>query len=170
MSSPPAPRTIIKASYGQEVRRFVVQSKSFERLYSQIAEIFEISKDSFVLKFYDDEGDLCSITSDLELDYVVSNEYKIIVVDLAGSSQRAPIFSTGDASAPEAAQPVASNSGLPIPTYPIKITCGDQVCHMTARSYSYEAFYAAIARSFGMPVDSFVLQFYVRDFSSVPAC
>jgi hypothetical protein len=113
----------------------------------------------------DEEGDFCSITSDLELDYVVSNrrlnEYRIIVVELDGSSGRAPVFSDGNASAPEVVPPSAMNASQR--SYLIKISCGDQIRRLATRSYSYEALYATIARAFDMPIDSFVLQFIVRD-------
>ena len=161
MSSPPLPRSIVKATHGQEVRRFVVQSKSYEVIYAQIAELFDIPTDSFVLKFHDDEGDLCSITSDLELDYAISNEFKIIVVGV--SSEHAPNFSTGAVPAPEAASPSPTDASQP--EYVFKISCGDQVRRLATRSHSYETFYASIARAFDMPTDSFVLQFHVRYFS-----
>jgi len=55
-----------KVLYGEEYRRFVVNSTDFKSLFETVKRLFCLS-DVCVLKYKDDEGDLVTMSSDEEL-------------------------------------------------------------------------------------------------------
>jgi hypothetical protein len=60
-----------KVATQDTVRRFYANSTEFNALLDQICSVFGLSKDSVVLKYIDDEGDLVTISSDAELKFAV---------------------------------------------------------------------------------------------------
>jgi hypothetical protein len=55
-----------KVLYGEEFRRFVVKSVSFNELFETVKRLFNLP-DGCTLKYKDDEGDLVTMSSDEEL-------------------------------------------------------------------------------------------------------
>lgn len=59
---------VVKASLGGEIRRITFAGTSFQLLQEQVANLFGIEKDKqVVLKYKDNEGDLVTMSSDVEL-------------------------------------------------------------------------------------------------------
>jgi len=56
----------VKIEYENTLRRFLLPECSFSLLEQKVTEIFQFS--NFTLKFKDEEGDLCSVSSDPELE------------------------------------------------------------------------------------------------------
>lgn len=60
--------TVIKLTYEEQMRRFPFQGESFNALYGQIVGLLSLEQGAdLVLKYTDEEGDLITISSDLEL-------------------------------------------------------------------------------------------------------
>jgi len=89
----------IKAKYENEIRRFALPVKStFATLETSLNSLFSLS--SPVIKYTDDEGDLCTISTQQELDFALALNQGLL---------RLHLFSSGDV-------PQIPPSVLPTPT------------------------------------------------------
>lgn len=58
----------VKVSFNEEMRRFTSQGCSFKGLYDQIVELLGLEKNvDFVVRYTDEDGDLITMSSDIEL-------------------------------------------------------------------------------------------------------
>jgi len=71
-----------KVATQDTVRRFYAKSTEYNALLEQICNIFGFSKDSVVVKYLDDEGDLVTISSDPELKFAVELSPRILKLKL----------------------------------------------------------------------------------------
>jgi hypothetical protein len=62
----------VKVQYTDEIRRFSCDPV-FSILQATVIRLFSLGDVTFVLKYVDDENDLCTISTQLELDYAVSH-------------------------------------------------------------------------------------------------
>jgi len=85
-----------KVATQDTVRRFFAKSTEYGALLDQICNVFGFSKDSVVLiKYFDDEGDLVTISSDQELKFAVELaprvlKLKVDIVSPYESTKTAP--------------------------------------------------------------------------------
>jgi len=61
-----------KVLYNNEYRRFVFTGSEFSELHYQIKQLLSLPSDLFVIKYEDDEGDMITMSSDLELKWGLS--------------------------------------------------------------------------------------------------
>jgi len=81
----------IKAKYQTEIRRFAIPVRSsFGTLESSVRSMFSVNG-SMIIKFTDDEGDLCTITTQPELDFAVSMNPNLLRLQLFVSVDSAPV-------------------------------------------------------------------------------
>jgi len=91
----------IKAKHQNEIRRFALpQKSSFATLETTLNSLFSLSNP--VIKYTDDEGDLCTISTQQELDYAVSTNQGLL---------RLHLFAPEDLQAPA---PVISAPQIPL--------------------------------------------------------
>jgi hypothetical protein len=57
---------VVKAVFGNDFRRFILREPSYDLLIKTLAQSYDLST-NFVVKYPDDEGDLCLVSSDVEL-------------------------------------------------------------------------------------------------------
>lgn len=57
----------VKTVFQNDFRRFILPQPTYDSLIRSIAQSYENLKPGFVVKYPDDEGDLCLVSSDLEL-------------------------------------------------------------------------------------------------------
>jgi len=63
MSSP----FVVKSVFQEDCRRFKLERASFEALRQALLAAYPRLPNEFIVKYTDDEGDLCLITADMEL-------------------------------------------------------------------------------------------------------
>merc|ERR1712087_123540 len=73
-------KTSIKIDYEGSLRRFLLPEISYSCLEDKVKEIFGIS--NFTLKFQDEEGDMCTISSDPELEEALRLSKKTLKLKL----------------------------------------------------------------------------------------
>merc|ERR1719150_1786127 len=73
-------KTSIKIEYEGSLRRFLLPEISYSCLEDKVKEIFGIS--NFVLRFQDEEGDMCTISSDPELEEALRLSKKTLKLKL----------------------------------------------------------------------------------------
>lgn len=103
---------VVKLNYGGQLRRFPIpKGISFNELRGQVIQLLELHKDTnVILKYSDDEGDLITIASDLELNSALVPEkiLRLTVID-KNAVVYPPIHSASISDAMDIA-PVASGS------------------------------------------------------------
>jgi predicted RNA-binding protein with RPS1 domain len=57
---------VVKVSLGDEKRKFKLENPSYELLHTTIIELFQLKSD-FIVQYIDEDEDLLTISSDLEL-------------------------------------------------------------------------------------------------------
>ena len=58
---------VVKSVFGTDIRRFQLPiGSSYTRLLAAIADVYQIDRETLVIKYRDDEGDVVSIASDVE--------------------------------------------------------------------------------------------------------
>jgi len=67
-----------KVATQDTVRRFFVKNPDYNALLDQICSIFGFSKDSVVVKYADDEGDLVTVSSDPELQFAIDLSPRVL--------------------------------------------------------------------------------------------
>jgi len=63
---------VVKASFNGDVRRISIQPTTFENLKQILQKLFNNLPAFFVIKYQDDDNDLITITTDIELDEALS--------------------------------------------------------------------------------------------------
>jgi len=108
----------VKAKFGTEIRRFALPlASSFSTLEKTLGTVFSINADDkLVIKYLDDEGDLCIISTQQELDYAESFQ-SLLHVHLFLSNQvavpQAQIHGAQIPQIPQFPQPVAAIQEIP---------------------------------------------------------
>eukprot|EP01080_Neovahlkampfia_damariscottae_P011856 gene11856-5185_t len=70
---------VIKATFNQENRKFKLSSQSFEELSSLLKKLFSVDE-SFVVQYQDEDDDLMTISSDIELKCALECEEKLKLI------------------------------------------------------------------------------------------
>jgi hypothetical protein len=103
---------VVKAVFGNDFRRFILREPSYDLLIKTLAQSYDLSS-NFVVKYPDDEGDLCLVSSDVELleAFHVAASQKAplkLLIELAKDSKQG-------AAKPSLAPPVAEVQPQPQP-------------------------------------------------------
>jgi len=98
----------VKSVFQNDYRRFNLEKPSYDLLVRTIAQSYDNLKPGFVVKYVDDEGDMCHVSSDVELAEafnVASDRLKVVI---EGES-------TGKSTPPEEVKKVPQEVKAPLP-------------------------------------------------------
>lgn len=75
----------LKLQYREDIRRVTLDSKpGFQALLQMVASMFQLER--FAIKYKDEDGDLCTISSDLELQEAIAHTLSLLVSEQSASA------------------------------------------------------------------------------------
>jgi hypothetical protein len=88
---------MLKTSFENDLRLFEMETYSFDELKAKVSQAYDLPKDSYYLKFMDSDGDLITLSCDLDLEMakkLTQTILKVMVFSIPVASPSSSFFSS----------------------------------------------------------------------------